>query len=145
MLIAMLLMPMAAHSIEYQWANEKGGAVQLDSFKGKPVILHFWASWCPPCRSEMPAMARWVKAHPDVNVVMISLDSNQEYAAAFYAQKNIQQPLNMGNQRDTMALGVRGLPTTLVIDVDGNIKERHMGDLNWADERVSLMVLDWLR
>jgi len=50
----------------------------------------------------------------------------------------------MGNQRDTMALGVRGLPTTMVIDAMGNIKKRHMGDLNWADERVSLMVLGWL-
>ncbi|WP_038246995.1 TlpA family protein disulfide reductase [Ghiorsea bivora] len=144
-LMMLLVAPVAAQSVEYQWRNVQGETVQLDSYKGKPVILHFWASWCPPCRSEMPEMNNWVQQHPDVKVVMISLDADQAGAAAFYAQKNIQQPLNMGNQRDTMALGVRGLPTTLVIDADGNIKERHMGDLNWADERVSLMVLDWLR
>ena len=145
LLLSMLVVvPFSAHSVEYQWSNEKGEQVQLSSLKGEPVILHFWASWCPPCRSEMPAMSSWVQQHPDVNVVMISLDYDQEGAAAFYQQKNIQQPLNMGKQRDTMALGVRGLPTTIVIDANGNVKKRHMGDLNWADERVSLMVLGWL-
>ncbi len=89
-------------------------------------------------------MSKWVEAHPDVQVVMISLDYDKEGAQAFYAQKGIKQPLNMGNQRDTMALGVRGLPTTIIIDAQGNIKQRHTGDLNWADERVSLMVLNWL-
>jgi len=145
LVMVLLFAPLTAHSIEYQWVDAEGKQVHLSSLKGQPVILHFWASWCPPCRSEMPAMNHWVQQHPDVKVVMVSLDSNQENAAAFYAQKNIQQPLNMGDQRETMALGVRGLPTTLVIDADGNIKQRHLGDLNWADERVSLMVLDWLR
>ncbi|MDQ7002480.1 MAG: TlpA disulfide reductase family protein [Ghiorsea sp.] len=143
-MMMLLLMPLTAHSLEYQWTNTQGEQVQLSSFKGKPVILHFWASWCPPCRSEMPAMSKWVQAHPDVQVVMISLDNDQDGAEAFYQQKNIHQPLNMGNQRDTMALGVRGLPTTLVIDANGDIKKRHLGDLNWADEGVSLMVLGWL-
>jgi len=144
LLSMLLLVPISAHSVEYQWVNEQGEVVTLASLEGKPVILHFWASWCPPCRTEMPAMSKWVQAHPDVKVVMISLDYDQDGAVAFYKQKNIQQPLNMGNQRDTMALGVRGLPTTMVIDAMGNIKKRHMGDLNWADERVSLMVLGWL-
>jgi len=144
LLSMLLVIPFSAHSVEYQWANEKGEAVTLASLEGKPVVLHFWASWCPPCRTEMPAMSKWVQAHPDVQVVMVSLDYDQDGAEAFYAQKNISLPLNMGKQRDTMALGVRGLPTTIVIDADGNIKKRHMGDLNWADERVSLMVLGWL-
>ena len=144
LLSMLLLVPISAHSVEYQWVNEQGETVTLASLEGKPVILHFWASWCPPCRTEMPAMSKWVQAHPDVKVVMISLDYDQDGAVAFYKQKNIQPPLNMGNQRDTMALGVRGLPTTMVIDAMGNIKKRHMGDLNWADERVSLMVLGWL-
>ena len=129
LLSALLLVPISAHSVEYQWANEQGEAATLASLEGKPVILHFWASWCPPCRTEMPAMSKWVQAHPDVQVVMISLDYDQDGAEVFYAQKNIPLPLNMGNQRDTMALGVRGLPATIVIDADGNIKKRHMGDL----------------
>ncbi len=143
-LMMLLVAPLTAQSIEYQWQNEKGEDIQLSSFNGEPVILHFWASWCPPCRTEMPKMNNWVQAHPDVKVVMISLDYDLEGAKHFYDKKSIQAPLNLGDQRQTMALGVRGLPTTIVIDADGNISKRHIGDLNWDDARVSQMVLGWL-
>ena len=145
MLISCLwLSPALAHGIEYQWYNAKGETVTLESMKGKPVLLHFWASWCPPCRKEMPAMSKWAQAHPDVQVVMISLDSNSTFAQEFYADKRIQAPLNMGDMRATSRLGVRGLPTTIAIDANGEIKKRHVGDLDWNDEQVSQMVLSWL-
>lgn len=140
----MLLAPLSAQSIEYQWANAQGEAVQLDSYQGKPVILHFWASWCPPCRTEMPAMDAWVKAHPNVHVVMISLDNDQEDAQSFYTDKRIQAPLNMGAMRKTSRLGVRGLPTTVIIDGHGEVSQRYMGELDWADEAVSQKVFGWL-
>ncbi len=144
-LISLLwLAPASAHSVEYQWQNAKGEDVSLESMKGKPVLLHFWASWCPPCRKEMPAMSKWVKAHPDVQVVMISLDSNQAYAQEFYDDKKIQTPLNMGDMSATSRLGVRGLPTTVVIDEHGEVLKRHVGDIDWNDERASQMVLSWL-
>jgi thiol-disulfide isomerase/thioredoxin len=136
--------PVTAHSIEYQWHNAKGEQVSLDTYRGKPVLLHFWASWCPPCRSEMPAMSKWVKAHPDVQVVMISLDSNQTYAQEFYDDKHIQTPLNMGDMAATSRLGVRGLPTTVVIDAKGDVSMRHLGDLDWGNPKVSQQVLSWL-
>jgi len=143
-LSVMLFAPLSAQSVEYQWMNEKGEEVKLASLQGKPVILHFWASWCPPCRTEMPAMDKWVKAHPDVNVVMISLDSNQAYAQEFYADKGIQAPLHMGAMRDTSRLGVRGLPSTIIINAQGEVTKRHMGDLDWMDEKISEQVLGWL-
>ncbi len=90
-------------------------------------------------------MQTWIKANPEINVVVISLDYAHGGASAFYKQKQIDLPLNMGKQRETMALGVRGLPTTIVVDADGNISQRHAGDLNWDDARVSQMVLGWLR
>ena len=144
-LISLLwLAPASAHSVEYQWQNAKGEEVLLESLKGKSVLLHFWASWCPPCRKEMPAMSKWVKAHPDVQVVMISLDSNQAYAQEFYDDKKIQAPLNMGDMSATSRLGVRGLPTTVVIDAHGEIQKRYLGDIDWNDEQTSQMVLSWL-
>ena len=140
----MFLAPLSAQSIEYQWMNEKGEAVKLASLQGKPVILHFWASWCPPCRKEMPAMSVWMKANADIQVVMISLDNDQEDAQDFYTDKGIQTPLNMGTMRETSRLGVRGLPTTIVLNGQGNIIKRHSGELNWADVRVNQMVRGWL-
>jgi thiol-disulfide isomerase/thioredoxin len=144
LLSALWLAPVAAHSIEYQWQNEKGEQVALESLKGKPVILHFWASWCPPCRTEMPAMSKWVKAHPDVQVVMISLDSSQTYAQEFYDDKHIQTPLNMGDMAATSRLGVRALPTTVIIDAKGEVSKRHLGDIDWGNAQVSQQVLSWL-
>jgi len=144
LVMLMLFVPLSAQSVEYSWSNAKGESVSLEKFKGEPVILHFWASWCPPCRTEMPAMDKWVKAHPDVNVVMISLDSNQAYAQEFYADKGIQAPLYMGAMRDTSRLGVRGLPSTIIINAQGEIAKRHMGDLDWMDEKISEQVLGWL-
>ncbi|MDQ7004019.1 MAG: TlpA disulfide reductase family protein [Ghiorsea sp.] len=144
-LSVMLFAPLSAQSIEYQWQNAEGEVVTLASLQNKPVILHFWASWCPPCRTEMPAMDQWVKAHPNVHVVMISLDNDQKDAQSFYAAKGIQAPLNMGSMRHTSRLGVRGLPTTIIIDQQGEVSQRHMGNLHWADEAASQKVLGWLK
>ncbi|MDX8381973.1 MAG: TlpA disulfide reductase family protein [Ghiorsea sp.] len=140
----MLLMPVVSHSVEYQWKDAKGEQVSLDAYKGKPVLLHFWASWCPPCRAEMPAMSKWAEAHPEVQVVMISLDSDQADAEAFYQNKHIQAPLNMGDMGQTSNLGVRGLPTTVIIDEKSDISRRHLGDIEWNIEAVSQQVLGWL-
>ncbi len=142
-LLGLLLLPFSAQSVEYHWQNKAGQEKGLDALKGKPVILHFWASWCPPCRTELPAMHAWMKAHSDVNVVVISLDSDQADAAAFYAEKDLHSPLNMGDMREASKLGIRGLPTTIILDAAGEVVQRHMGDLNWADEQVSQGVLQW--
>ena len=144
LVLLLLYLPCLAQAVEYQWKTEQGEEMRLSQLKGKPVLLHFWASWCPPCRHEMPAMSRWARAHPEVRVVMVSLDRDMEDAKAFYARKNITMPLYLGDQRKAMALGVRGLPTTIVIDAEGRLKKRHMGKLDWADEQVGRMVLKWL-
>jgi len=140
----LLLMPATSQSVEYQWENEKGEQVSLEAYKGKPVLLHFWASWCPPCRAEMPAMSKWTKAHPEVQVVMISLDNDQADAEAFYQDKQIQAPLNMGDMGQASQLGIRGLPTTVVIDAEGEISKRHLGEIKWGDEAESQKVMRWL-
>lgn len=142
-LLGLMLLPLSAQSVEYHWQNNAGQEIGLASLKGKPVLLHFWASWCPPCRTELPAMHTWMKTHSDIKVVVISLDSDQSDASAFYAAKDIQSPLNMGNMREASNLGIRGLPTTIIIGADGEVVHRHMGDLDWADEQVSQGVLQW--
>ncbi len=140
----MLLMPFSAQSIEYKWENETGKEMALSALKGKPVILHFWASWCPPCRTEMPDLVKWIEHNPETTVIIVSLDSDKEDAMAFFAEKGIKLPLNMGRMRDTSSLGVRGLPSTFIIGEDSEIKKRYVGDIDWADEVASKEVLHWL-
>jgi len=145
LLIGLLLwLPMQAQSVEYRWQSETGEQVNLSSLQGKPLILHFWASWCPPCRGEMPALVKWVAEHPQATVVIVSLDSNKANAQAFFKQQNIKLPLNMGSMSGASALGLRGLPTTLIIDAKGDVTKRHVGDLDWGDQQTSQQVLRWL-
>ncbi|MDX8387518.1 MAG: TlpA disulfide reductase family protein [Ghiorsea sp.] len=131
----------SANAVEYSWENEKGDVVALSSLEGQPVMLHFWASWCGPCRSEMPALARWVGEHPEVKVVMLSLDNGREAAERFFAAHDINVPLNMGSMRDLSAVGVRGLPSTLLVDASGKITKRYLGDINWLNPQKSDEIL----
>lgn len=141
----LLLAPCSAYSVEYNWQNAAGDEVKLSSMKGKPLILHFWASWCPPCRSEMPVLANWMKTHPEAKVVVVSLDRDREPAEEYFTEQSIKQPVNMGNMGAASRLGVRGLPTTIVIGADGEVKKRYIGDLDWSDEKVSQEMLHWLQ
>ncbi|MDX8384797.1 MAG: TlpA disulfide reductase family protein [Ghiorsea sp.] len=143
-LLLLMFLPFSALAADFQWQNEKNEMVSLSSLQGEPLVLHFWASWCPPCRGEMPSLVQWVKQHPDVHVVMVSLDRDREDAQAFFRQHDIKVPLNVGNMRDAFALGVRGLPATLIIGAEGEIKKRRVGDIEWDDKASSDEVLRWL-
>ena len=134
----------SAQAIEYTWENEQGKEVNISSLAGKPVLLHFWASWCPPCRKEMPALVKWIGEHPEVNVVVLSLDRARQGAQEFFAEHNIKIPLNMGNMAGASRLGVRGLPSTFVVDAKGDIVKRYTGDIHWSDPEKSKEVLGWL-
>jgi thiol-disulfide isomerase/thioredoxin len=132
-----------AQAVDFNWVNANGEQ-HLSALKGKHVLLHFWASWCPPCRAEMPKINKWALAHPDVQVVMVSMDSDSEDAQAFYQQQNIHGQVNMGDMRQASSLGIRGLPTTIIIDAKGEVSKRHTGDIHWDNEVESNEVLRWL-
>ena len=143
-LLLLVFLPSSVLAVDFQWQNEANETVSLSSLQGKPVVLHFWASWCPPCRGEMPSLVKWVKQHPDVQVVVVSLDRERKDAQDFLAQHKILLPLNVGNMSDSFALGVRGLPATLILGADGEIKKRRVGDIEGGDKASSDEVLRWL-
>ena len=145
--LIMLLMFGASYSalaIEYSWENSAGKTVSASSFKGKPVVFHFWASWCPPCRKEMPALVKWMGEHPDVQMVVLSLDRSRASAEDFYKKHDIKIPINMGKMSQTSSLGVRGLPSTFIMGADGEIIKRYTGDIDWSDPAKSAEVMSWL-
>jgi thiol-disulfide isomerase/thioredoxin len=113
----------------------KGATVSLDQWKGKVVVLNFWATWCPPCREEMPALMRYQQrsAANGVQVLGIALDATDK-VAAFAAELQINYPLLVGGTElfKLMAdLGNRAgaLPFTVVIDRQGNFATAHLGAL----------------
>ena len=132
-------------AVEYEWTDIAGSVKSLADYKGKPVVLHFWASWCPPCRSEMPTMESWSKANSDVEMVIVSLDRDIADAIAFLESKGIGFPALKGDMIKAQRLGVRGLPTTLVIGADSTIIKTRIGALHWDEEVDSNSILQALK
>lgn len=138
---ALLFFIPPAHAVQYQWYDSNGVEHSLKDFSGKSVILHFWASWCAPCRKELPELAAWRMQHPNVSFAAISLDQYLADARNYLNQQHLPFPPLVGNMNAAMQLGVRGLPTTIVIDENGEIKQRLLGAQSWENDEFSREIL----
>jgi len=130
-----------AHAIDFKWMDESGTTWSLDSLKGEPVLVHFWASWCPSCRAEMPAYARWVSEHPQVKTLTISLDQKAANATAFLKETGIAMPILLSDENQARKLGAQALPTSIIIAADGQISQTHRGPRDWSSKSYSDQLL----
>ena len=108
-----------------------GKPVKLSDFKGKVVILDFWATWCPPCRTEIPGFVAIQKkyADKDFTVVGVSLDEQgPSVVKSFIHSFGMNYPVVMGDQKVVVDYGgIEAIPTTFVIDRQGNIVATFQG------------------
>jgi thiol-disulfide isomerase/thioredoxin len=89
----------------------------------KPVVLNFWASWCGPCRTEIPAISAFAEANPDVQVIGVAVDDVEQSARDFAAEIEASYPLALGTDEIEDAYPRIGLPATYIIDEDGLVTE----------------------
>jgi peroxiredoxin len=108
-----------------------GQPFRLSDTKGKVVILDFWATWCPPCRMELPHFESLYREYKDKGLVIIGVSLDRGGAAAvkpFVETNEISYTILIGDQRITALYGgIRGIPTTFVIDRRGHIVEKFVG------------------
>ncbi|HET6372606.1 MAG TPA: TlpA disulfide reductase family protein [Candidatus Polarisedimenticolia bacterium] len=99
----------------------KGGEVSLSDLRGRVVVLHFWATWCPMCRSEMPALQEFSRAHPENVIVLgVNLGERKKTVAAYQADLGLTFPvLRDPRGKVAAAYGVMSLPTTFLVGPDG--------------------------
>jgi len=140
-LIITLLAWAPAHAAEFKWMDENGTTYALESLQGEPVMVHFWASWCPSCRAEMPAYAQWVSNHPNVKALTVSLDQKAANATAFLNKHGINIPLLLSDENQARKLGAQALPTTIIIDANGDISQLHRGPRDWNSKAYSDQLL----
>ncbi|MDQ6976441.1 MAG: TlpA disulfide reductase family protein [Mariprofundaceae bacterium] len=133
LVLALLWFSPLATATDFKWLDQQGKQHQLNEFKGAPVVLHLWASWCFPCRIEMPEMAVWLKANPKITVLPISLDQSSGDATDFLNKIGMHVPLLLSDASQLYKLGARGLPTTVLIDASGDILSVHTGVQQWKD------------
>jgi cytochrome oxidase Cu insertion factor (SCO1/SenC/PrrC family) len=115
-------------------ATTDGGKLSLADLAGKPTVINFWATYCPPCKAEMPLLQQGVGAQPGVRLVLINEGDGAQAARAFLTAAGIRQPsLLDADLAAGKAYGVTALPVTVFVKPDGTIVARHIGQL---DERV---------
>lgn len=110
----------------------EGNDTSLMSFRGKPVVLNLWASWCPPCRREMPMMAEMAAARADVSFLFVNQGERREPIEAFVADQKLDLPNVLLDSHMEVArhYATPGLPVTLFIGADGRLRSVHVGEIS---------------
>jgi peroxiredoxin len=117
-----------APDFEMQFGD--GSRSRLSDWMGKPVVLNFWATWCAPCREEMPEFVAAYDRYQDDGLVIVGVNAQEaaSQAAEFMAEYGVDFPVALDTRGDVQQLyNVRGLPTTVFIDREGRIVERWAG------------------
>jgi len=123
-----------------------GNDFSLSSTKGKVVILDFWATWCPPCRMEIPHFQALHKQYGDKGLVIVGVALDQggvRDVKPFVKSNGVTYPIVIGNQKVVESYGgVRGIPTTFVIDRKGQIVTKVVGyrDKNFFEEEIKKLL-----
>jgi len=116
-----------------------GQTVSLNSFIGKPVLIHFWASWCPICRFEEATISSLSKQYAVLSFATQS--GNQDEVAAYVKQQNIEFPVIMDEVGDwAQHYGVAGFPTSVIIDAKGEVFDVEVGYSSYWGLRLRLFL-----
>jgi len=127
--------------------NPDGGEISIAKFKGVPILVNLWATWCAPCVKELPTLDKLAKSHRDdgaLGVVAISQDSgDQTGVVAFLKNLNVTD-LGAYHDADMKLSGALGpdtvLPTTILYDANGKEVWRYVGDLDWTSAEAAKLL-----
>jgi peroxiredoxin len=115
---------------EFSLEDDHGDMISLDSFRGRPVLVNFWASWCPPCKEEMSTFEEYYQRYMDDGLVILAIntDDSMEVISRFREENNLSFYLLQDSEKGTIQkYAVIGLPSSFFIDRDGRIVNRHVG------------------
>lgn len=123
----------ASGAPSYRFALLGGGEAVSDSLRGKVVLVNFWATWCLPCRAEMPALQMMAARHRDRGLVVLGLSRDAgpvDGVRRFLAERGIDYPVAVvGPEAERLFGGVAGYPTSFLIDRSGQVRQQALGPL----------------
>ena len=115
---------------DFSLAQLDGQPLQLSSYRGKVVLLDFWATWCVPCREETPHLVELQQKYRDsgLQIIGVSMDDSPDPVRRFYREFHMNYPVVMGNaQTGELYGGVLGLPIAFYVGRDGKIEAKRIG------------------
>ncbi len=128
--VVMLLWAGAASAQDFVFKDLQGKEQRLQDYRGKWVLVNFWATWCPPCLEEVPDLVSLHEAHKkaDMVVIGVALDSSKESVVEFVAKKRVSYPVVVGDYDQAAQVGeVEALPTSYLYDPTGKLVSYQQG------------------
>jgi peroxiredoxin len=133
----------------FTFPDINGKEVSLSDHRGKVVLVNVWATWCPPCRQEMPSMQSLYEKFKDENfkILAVSIDSEGRAAVApFMLKMNLTFPALLDPGETIRPLyGITGVPESFIIDKQGILVEKIIGPINWATPEVFSFLKDLIQ
>lgn len=118
---------------------DNGTEQKLSALKGKVVFLNFWATWCGPCRTEMPSMETLYRKYKErgLDILAVNSQEQQRNVASFIKTNKLSFPVALDRSGEvSMRYGVQAIPTTYIIGRDGKIVSRITGSLSWDNPKI---------
>jgi len=132
----LLATSLAAHAVNMPLSDLVGNRADLSQYRGKWVVVNYWATWCPPCIVEMPELQAFHDAHADRDAVVLGINAeyiDNQRLREFLDDYFISYPVFIGEPSRQSELGlIPGLPTTFLIDPEGTVVARQVGPVTRA-------------
>jgi peroxiredoxin len=132
-------------ALDFKLKDLDGNEVSLSSLKGKKVFLNFWATWCPPCKAEMPEIEKLYQETKDSDLVILAVDigENSNTVKPFIDENKYNfKVLLDSDQSVATQYGISSIPTSYFIDTDGNIISTHIGAMTIDQMKAYIKTLD---
>lgn len=133
---------------DFTLVDLQGKTWTLSQLKGQVVFINFWATWCPPCREEMPSMQRLNTMIPKDRFKMLTiLNKDTPEAAKLFAKKlNLSIPILLDQDNVAGAeYGLTGVPETYIVDKQGILREKVIGPAEWDSPRAQQMIMYYIK
>jgi peroxiredoxin len=132
---------------DFTLVDRQGKTWRLSQLRGRVVFINFWATWCPPCREEMPSMQRLYTIVPKESFVMLAVLENDDPARAdsFAAKAGLTMPILVDQEKKVWpTYGLTGVPETFIVDKKGVIREKFIGPAHWDSPKYLQMLGKYL-
>ena len=114
---------------DFHLLDLEGRTIALADFAGQTVVLNFWATWCGPCRMEIPSFSKFARQNPQIPVLGIAIDGAPEELRSAREKLGISYPVLRADAQTLEAYGISGVPTTVVVGGNGQVRSAHVGPL----------------